>query len=52
LRQRGSSSMSEIIKIGDHRFSTDGQELAFLRDKNGEVEYLHIQAHAFKRIRP
>lgn len=51
LRQRGSEQKSQIIKIADKRFSVDGQEFVFLFGKDGKVEYLHIEAHAFKKSR-
>jgi CubicO group peptidase (beta-lactamase class C family) len=50
LRQVGSSEMSRIIKVGENRFSSDGEELALLPGADGAVEYLHIVGHAFKRV--
>lgn len=50
LRQVGSSEMSRIIKIGENRFSADGEEFALVPGADGAAEYLHIVGHAFKRV--
>jgi CubicO group peptidase (beta-lactamase class C family) len=51
LRQVGSSEMSRIIRVGENRFSADGEEFALVPGAGGAVEYLHIVGHAFKRVR-
>ncbi|HVF48464.1 MAG TPA: serine hydrolase domain-containing protein [Pyrinomonadaceae bacterium] len=49
LRQVGSSASSKIIRIGENRFSADGEEFVLIPGANGTVVYLHIVGHAFKK---
>lgn len=50
LKQVGSSEMSRIIRIGENRFSADGEEFTLVPGADGAAEYLHIVGHAFKRV--
>ena len=50
LRQIGTNDMTPIIKIGNNRFSSGGDEFVLIPDKDNKVEFLYIVGHAFKRV--
>jgi hypothetical protein len=50
MRQTGAGERSEVVKVGDNIFSAAGQEFVLIPESGGRIKYLHIAAHALKRI--
>lgn len=50
LRQIGGNDMTPIIKIGNNRFSSEGEEFVLIPDKDNKIEFLYIVGHALKRV--
>jgi CubicO group peptidase (beta-lactamase class C family) len=50
LRQIGANDMSPIIKIGDNKFSSGGDEFVLIPGKDNKIEFLYIVGHALKKV--
>ena len=51
MRRPGATQASSVMKIGEGRFATSGQELILLAGPDGAPEYLHIAGRALRRVR-
>src|SRR5216684_2025907 len=50
LRQAGQSEMSQVVKVGDHIFNAGGQEFLLIPGTNGKAKYMHLAAHALRKM--
>lgn len=50
LRQIGAHDMTPIVKVGNNRFSSGGDEFVLIPGQDNKVEFLYIVGHAFKRV--
>ena len=50
MRQPGASERSEVVKVGDNIFNAGGQEFLLIPGTNGKAKYMHIAAHALRKM--
>ena len=50
LRQIGANDMSPIIKIGNNKFSSGGDEFVLIPGKDNKIEFMYIVGHALKKV--
>ena len=50
LRQAGQSEMSQVVKVGDNIFDAGGQEFLLITGKSGKAKYMHLAAHALRKM--
>jgi hypothetical protein len=50
LKQAGQSEMSQVVKVGDNVFNAGGQEFLLIPGTDGKAKYMHIAAHALRRM--
>lgn len=50
LKQAGQSEMSQVVKVGELIFNASGQEFLLIPGTNGKTKYMHIAAHALRRL--
>lgn len=50
LRQIGGNDMTPIIKVGNNKFTSGGEEFVLIPDKDNKIEFLYIVGHALKRV--
>lgn len=51
LRQDGQTGRSEVLKVGANSFTADGTEFVLISGRNADVVYMHIAAHALRKLR-
>jgi hypothetical protein len=42
--------MSQVVKVGDNVFNAGGQEFLLIPGTDGKAKYMHIAAHALRRM--
>jgi hypothetical protein len=50
LKQAGQSEMSQVVKVGENIFNAGGQEFLLIPGTSGKPKYMHIGAHALRRM--
>ena len=50
LTEVGATARSDVIKVGDSKFSAGGQEFLLIDGVNGKTKYMHIAGHALKKM--
>lgn len=50
LKQAGETGMSQVVKVGDNIFNAGGQEFLLIPGTDKKAKYLHIAAHALRRM--
>lgn len=46
----GASLMSQVVKVGESIFNAGGQEFLLIPGTSGKAKYMHIAAHALRRM--
>ncbi len=50
LKQVGANEITPIVKVGNNRFSSDGEEFVLIPNQDNQLEFLYIVGHAFKKV--
>ena len=50
LKQIGEAGMSQVIKVDNNVFLAGGQEFLLIPGSNGKLTYLHVAAHALRKM--
>jgi hypothetical protein len=50
LKQTGQTEMSQVVKVGENIFNAGGQEFLLIPGPGGKSKYMHIAAHALRRM--